>query len=170
MPKSIKAKKIMAQMISRISNSLSGARVLIVSAAGNLKRNLACDELLSKDVQDPIWPHNSSQRCSYVFYTFLIHRFWYLPYFALQWLGLSNTPFSDLKKINEIYEILGSQVNPDWHEGWYFYLLVIFWSDFVSWFFIKLSKLFKGENLHQSGYFDTLPSLLSLLKVAPKWR
>ena len=28
-------------------------------------------------------------------------------------------------------------INPNWHEGWYLYLLVIFWSDFVSWFFIK---------------------------------
>ena len=27
--------------------------------------------------------------------------------------------------------------NPNWHEGWYFYLLVIFGSDFVSCFFIK---------------------------------
>ena len=39
-------------------------------------------------------------------------------------------------------------------------------ADFLS----KLSKLFEGENLHQAGYFDTLPSLLSLLKVAPRWR
>ena len=32
--------------------------------------------------------------------------------------------------------------NPNWHEGWYFYLLVIFWSDFVSWFFIKTFQTF----------------------------
>ena len=57
-------------------------------------------------------------------------------------------------------------LNPNWHEGWYFYLLVIFRSDFVS----KLSKLFEGENWHQSSYFDTQPSLLSLLKVVPRWR
>ena len=34
-------------------------------------------------------------------------------------------------------------------------------ADFLS----KLSKLFEGENWHQLGYFDTLPCLLSLLKI-----
>jgi len=33
-------------------------------------------------------------------------------------------------------------------------------------FLSKGSKLFWGKNWHQSGYFDTLPSLLSLLNVA----
>ena len=28
---------------------------------------------------------------------------------------------------------------------------------------------FGGENLHQSGYFDTLPSSLSLIKNVPRW-
>ena len=39
-------------------------------------------------------------------------------------------------------------------------------ADFLS----KLSKLFEVENWHQSGYFNTLSSLLSLLKVVPRWR
>ena len=34
-------------------------------------------------------------------------------------------------------------------------------------FLSKISKLFEGKNWHQSGYFDTLPSLLSVLKVDP---
>ena len=29
------------------------------------------------------------------------------------------------------------KLNPNWHERWYFYLLVLFESDFVSWIFIK---------------------------------
>ena len=37
--------------------------------------------------------------------------------------------------------------NPNWHEGWYFYLLVLFGSDFVR-IFIKNS--FGSENWHQS--------------------
>ena len=43
-----------------------------------------------------------------------------------------------------------------------------FWIRFCQ--LIFLSKLFEGENWHQSGYFDTLPSLLSPLKFAPRWR
>ena len=34
-------------------------------------------------------------------------------------------------------------------------------ADFLS----KLKKLFGGENWHESSYFDTLPSLLSFLKL-----
>ena len=37
-------------------------------------------------------------------------------------------------------------------------------------FWSQLSKLFGSENCYQSDYFDTLSSLLSLLKVAPSWR
>ena len=33
--------------------------------------------------------------------------------------------------------------------------------------FQKLTNFFKGENLHQLGYFETLPSSLSLIKVVP---
>jgi hypothetical protein len=35
-----------------------------------------------------------------------------------------------------------SCLNPHWHEGWYFDLLVLFGSDFVSWIFIKSSQTF----------------------------
>ena len=34
------------------------------------------------------------------------------------------------------------RVNPNWHEGWYFYLLVIFGSNFASWIFIKNFQTF----------------------------
>ena len=44
------------------------------------------------------------------------------------------------------------------------FLDLIFSADFLS----KRSKRFGGKNWHQSGYFDTLPRLLSLLKVAPR--
>lgn len=40
MPNSSKAKKMMAQMMSRISNSLKGARDLISSAGGSLKNKM----------------------------------------------------------------------------------------------------------------------------------
>ena len=30
------------------------------------------------------------------------------------------------------------------------------------------SNFFGAENLHQSGYFDTLPSTLNLMKVGPE--
>ena len=62
---------------------------------------------------------------------------------------------------DEIYNSNKQFPNPNWHEGdtlisWSF-LDQILSDDFLS----KLSKLFEGENLHQAGYFDTLPSLLS---------
>ena len=56
--------------------------------------------------------------------------------------------------------------NPNWHEGWYFYFLVIFGSDFVGWFLIETFQTFWScENYYQSDYFDTLPTLLSSLEV-----
>ena len=61
-------------------------------------------------------------------------------------------------------------VNPNWHEGWYFYLLVIFGSDLSADFLSKLSKLFEDENWHQLGLFDTLPHSLSVTKNASRWR
>ena len=40
----------------------------------------------------------------------------------------------------------------------------------VSWIFFKnFQTFFGGENWHQSGYFDTMPSSLSLTKVGPWW-
>ena len=33
-------------------------------------------------------------------------------------------------------------LNPNWHEGWYFYLLVLSESDFVSWILIKNFRTF----------------------------
>ena len=39
-------------------------------------------------------------------------------------------------------------------------------ADFLS----KLSKLFLGKNLYQSGYFENLPSLSNFLKIAPRLR
>ena len=56
--------------------------------------------------------------------------------------------------------------------GGYFYPLVLFGLDFVSWIlYQKFPNFFGGENWHQSGWFDTLPSsTLSLIKLAPRWR
>ena len=45
------------------------------------------------------------------------------------------------------------QVNPNWHEGWYFYLLVIFESDFVGWFFIENFQTFLKWKLTSIGLF-----------------
>ena len=39
--------------------------------------------------------------------------------------------------------IIRLNFNPIRHEGWYFYLLVIFGSDFVRWFFIKTFQTFE---------------------------
>ena len=52
--------------------------------------------------------------------------------------------------------------NPNLHERWHFYLLVILDQILSADFLSKLSKLFEGANWHQSCYFDTLPSSLSL--------
>ena len=38
----------------------------------------------------------------------------------------------------------------------------------ADFFFQKFPNFFGGENLHQPGYFDTLPSSLSLIKIAPR--
>ena len=35
-------------------------------------------------------------------------------------------------------------------------------------FFQKFPNFFGGKNWHESGYFDTLPSSLSLIKVVPR--
>ena len=40
-------------------------------------------------------------------------------------------------------------------------------SDFVSW--LKFPNFFGGENWHQSAYFDTLSSSLSIIKIAPNY-
>ena len=42
-------------------------------------------------------------------------------------------------------------INPNWHEGWYFYPLVIFGSNFVSWFFIKTFQTFLMWKLTSMG-------------------
>ena len=55
-------------------------------------------------------------------------------------------------------------VNPILHGHGPFYMLVLFGLDFV-----KLPNFVGGENSHQSGWFDTLPSSLSLI-YAPRWR
>ena len=53
------------------------------------------------------------------------------------------------------------------NHNWHFPPLLLFGSDFVSWFFYqKVLNFFGSKNWHQSGYFDTLSSLLSLIKVA----
>ena len=44
-------------------------------------------------------------------------------------------------QINKDRKTVSGCLNPDWHEGWYFYL-VIFGSDFVSWIFIKNFQTF----------------------------
>ena len=57
--------------------------------------------------------------------------------------------------------------NSVWYGTGHFYPYVFVRSDFVSWFFFqKYPNSFKGENWDQLGYFDTLPSTLSLIKVA----
>ena len=60
-------------------------------------------------------------------------------------------------------------VNPLWHGGGrgIFLSPCPFWIRFCQQiFFQKSSNFFGNENRHQSSYFDTLPSSLSLLKVA----
>ena len=55
--------------------------------------------------------------------------------------------------------------NSVWYGTGHFYPYVFVRSGFVSWFFFQtLSKVKNEINL---GYFDTLPSSLSLIKVAP---
>ena len=51
-------------------------------------------------------------------------------------------------------------INSIWHEGGYFYLLVLLGLYFASW-------LLGGKSWHQSDHFDTLVNFLRLKKVAP---
>ena len=57
------------------------------------------------------------------------------------------------------------RVNPNWHEGWYFYLLVLFGSDFVSRIFIKNFQTFWVWKLTS---IELIWHLTELIKVAPK--
>ena len=62
--------------------------------------------------------------------------------------------------------------NPIWHgrRGGAFLSPCPCWIRFFQLiFFQKFPNFFGGKNLQQSGYFDTLSSLLSLIKVVP-WR
>ena len=60
--------------------------------------------------------------------------------------------------------------NPNWHEGWCLYLLVIltrfcqliFYQNFPNFLQVKIDI--------NRVFFDTLPSLFILLKVVPQWR
>ena len=62
-------------------------------------------------------------------------------------------------------------LNPNWHELWYFYLLLIFESDFVSLIFHQNFPNFLKVKIDINWeYFNTLLSLLRLLKVTPRWR
>ena len=57
--------------------------------------------------------------------------------------------------------------NPNWHEGWYFYLLVIFGSDFVSWFFIKTFQTFWRWKFISIGLFWHPAQLIESFKSCP---
>ena len=84
---------------------------------------------------------------------------------------LSFCPFGkDIRIIFSATELIlkingaRTNLNPIWQGRGYFYPLVLFGSDYVSWiFFQKFPENFGSENWHQSGYFDTLPSSLSLI-------
>ena len=55
--------------------------------------------------------------------------------------------------------------NPNWHEAGFFPFLVLFGSYFWQLnFYKKIPNFCGGGNWHQSGWFDTLPSSLSLIK------
>ena len=56
---------------------------------------------------------------------------------------------------------------PVWHRTGHFYLNVFVRSDFVSWSFSKISKPFWMWKLKFMRLFDTLPSSLCRIKVAP---
>ena len=62
------------------------------------------------------------------------------------------------------------RVNPNWHEGWYFYLLVLFGSDFVSWIFIKNFQTFWMWKLTSIGLIWHPTELIKSDKNAPRWR
>ena len=68
-----------------------------------------------------------------------------------------------------VYEPNDAEINPIWHGGGGAFLSACpNWIRFCK-LITKIPKIFEGKNLHQSGYFDILPSSLSLIKVVP-WR
>ena len=63
------------------------------------------------------------------------------------------------------------KINPDWHEAGHFYPSCNFGIGFCQLnLYKKFPNFFGGENWHQLGQFDCLPSLLTLTKLAPRWR
>ncbi len=46
-------------------------------------------------------------------------------------------PWRILMEKAHVLDVFSGKVNPNWHEGGYFHLLVLFISDFGSWIFIK---------------------------------
>ena len=73
-----------------------------------------------------------------------------MQFWSLNWhnsIGdLTITFFIFLFKLSDIEAWIHNLPNcifyPNWHKGWYFYLLVIFGSDFLSWIFIKSFQTF----------------------------
>ena len=58
----------------------------------------------------------------------------------IKWIKISKSCFlNDFAKVRLIKQTF--ELDPNWHEGWYFYLLALFGSDFVSWIFIKNSTI-----------------------------
>ena len=65
-----------------------------------------------------------------------------------------------LKFINSFVQC----INPNWHEGWYLYLLVLFGSDFVSWIFIKNFQTFFEVKIH-CGFLEHWNSQKSVCNI-----
>ena len=76
--------------------------------------------------------------------------------------GITTLP--NLIKIN-------SDLNPNWHEAGHFYPPCNFGIEFCQLNLYQIfPNFFGGENLHHLGWFDALPSSLSLIKIDPLWR
>ena len=120
---------------------------------------LACHQRWMSHWCNVRWCHTSSWLRVLTVYAFetMFYKQWCQPDFT----AIISCIFTSL--------LIHLIIYPVWHRWGHFYPLLLYESDFVSWFFPKIPNFLGGENWYQLGYFDTLHNSLSLLKVAPRW-
>ena len=104
------------------------------------------------------------------------YQFWVYKirmYFFLKWQGLKDL-FLKRNLVIFVTCILPFQkisFNINWYEGWYFYLLVLFGSEFVSWIFIKKLQTFLEVKIEiNRDNLTPCQAHWALQKDAPRWR
>ena len=103
--------------------------------------------------------------------SFVFRQFWQWSYQnRLSFSGKDSKAdffvFCHFDKNRKMKDEINPAFNPNRYEGWYFYLLVIF-SDFVSWFFIKSFQTFWRWKLTSIGLFWNPAQLIESFKSCP---